>query len=215
MTVLIDAHCHTMRYSMCSVLTPEALVKRAVEMCLDGVVIAEHGHCWSSKEVEELLHACGGPGLVVLRAQEVTTTTGEGFFHGDLLVFGLEEPINGRPETRDVLEEVHAAGGIAIAAHPYRQGYGYDDDVLDLPVDGLEVLNSNYFMIDKERAAAAQRAMGVAALGGSDAHSEEWVGRFLTLFEDPVACEGDFIAAVKARRCRALSYGEAALLLDG
>lgn len=213
--ILIDPHCHTDRYSACSVMAPEALIMRAVELGLGGIAITEHHHCWSAVEVDELLHACGRPDLLVLRGQEVTTSTDGGFFHGDLLVFGLEEPVNGRRETLELLHEVHALGGIAIAAHPYRAGYGYDDDVLALPVDGLEVLNSNYFSIDIERAEAAQKRMGVASVGGSDAHSQGWVGRCLTLFEDPIACEADFIAAVKAGRCRAVSYDEVKSQLNG
>lgn len=210
---LLDPHCHTERYSGCSVMAPEALVLKAVEMGLDGIAITEHHRCWSAREVEELLKACGGPDLVILRGQEVTTTTEEGLFHGDVLVFGLEEPVNGRPETLALIEEVHAKGGIAIAAHPYRLGYGYDDDVLALPVDGLEVLNSNYFSRDVERAAEAQRRMKVASVGGSDAHSAAWVGRCLTLLEDPIVSEADFIAAVRALRCRAVAYGEVESLI--
>lgn len=196
-------------------MAPEALVMRAVELGLDGIALTEHHHCWSAEEVGELLRACGRPDLVVLRGQEVTTATDGGFFHGDLLVFGLEEPFNGRPETLSLLQEVHDQGGIAIAAHPYRAGYGYDDDVLALPVDGLEVLNSNYFSRDIERATEAQRRMGVASVGGSDAHSAGWVGRCLTLFDDPITCEAEFIAAVKVKRCRAISYDEVKSQLDG
>jgi predicted metal-dependent phosphoesterase TrpH len=195
-------------------MAPEALIQRAVELGLGGLALTEHHRLWSRQEVEELLETCGEPDLVVLRGQEVTTTAG-GLFHGDLLVFGLEEPVFGRPETLDFLEEVRSGEGVAIAAHPFRVGYGYDDDVLDLSVDGLEVLNSNYFSRDEERALEAQRSMGVAAIGGSDAHSESWVGRCLTLFEDTITCEVDFIRAVKDRRCRAVSYDEARPLLVG
>lgn len=206
--MLVDLHCHTHRYSACSVLAPEALVARAVELGLDGIALTEHHHLWDRREVEELLEACGGPRLLVLRGQEVTTTEG-GLFHGDLLVFGLEGPVAGRPKTASFLEEVRSRGGVAIAAHPYRGGYGYEDDVLALAVDGLEVMNSNYFSSECQRALAAQRSMGVASIGGSDAHAESWVGRYLTLFEDPIGSEADLVEAVKARRCRAVTYEEA------
>jgi hypothetical protein len=207
--LLIDLHCHTHRYSACSYLSPEALVRRALELGLDGIAITEHGWCWSAQEVEELLGDCGQPHLVVLRGQEITTTTEEGSFHGDLLVFGLEEPWDGPRETRAALEAIHAAGAIAIAAHPYRQDYGYSDDVLELDVDGLEILNSNYSLPDQQRAKAAQQAMGVAALGGSDAHSEARVGAFLTQFATAIGSEEELIQAVRARRCQAVSYDEA------
>lgn len=210
-----DLHCHTHRYSSCSVLAPEDLIRRAVELGLDGLALTEHGRCWTTGEVSELMEACGRPDLVVLRGQEVTTSTSRGFFHGDLLVFGLEEPVRGRPETFGFLKEVRSAGAVAIAAHPFRAGYGYEDDVFALPVDGLEVLNSNYFEEDAERAAAAQRSMGVASIGGSDAHSVSWVGRCLTLFDEPVSSEVELIAQVRARRCRAVSYREAASRLKG
>ena len=57
-----DLHMHTSRHSPDSVMDPFALVRRAVEIGLDGVVITEHDWLWTENELHELRRAA--PDLV-------------------------------------------------------------------------------------------------------------------------------------------------------
>ena len=51
--MLFDIHTHTRRYSPCSILSPHDLVKKALELSLDGIVITEHEVLWDEKEILE------------------------------------------------------------------------------------------------------------------------------------------------------------------
>ena len=75
------------------------------------------------------------------------------------------------PDTRDVLELIHSAGGIAVLAHPPV----YDsDDVLEeltaLGLDGVEVWHPRHTEEQAQKYAAYAEAHGLLMTGGSDFH---------------------------------------------
>src|SRR5215212_2316262 len=109
-----DLHLHTRRYSPDSEIDPFDLVRRAVEIGLDGIVITEHDRLWPEEELEELRRAA--PGLVILGGVEVSGRD------GDLLCYGVTDLTRLRRGTRwgDLTREVAAQNGAAVAAHPYR-----------------------------------------------------------------------------------------------
>ncbi len=207
----LDLHIHTKRYSQCSNLDPKDMVKRALRLGIHGLAIVEHHFVWPAEEVEQLKEETGADSLVILRGQEITAYREGDVFHGDIVTFGFEGECPDNPSTEEVLRIVHEAGGVAIAAHPFRWGYGHGEDVYHYDFDGIEVQNANYRLLDVKKAEKAVKELGVASVGGSDAHDAKVVGLYLTEFSQKVDDEEALIREVKARRCQAVRYDDVAL----
>ncbi|HOK07531.1 MAG TPA: PHP domain-containing protein [Syntrophales bacterium] len=207
-----DLHIHTNRYSGCSNLDADLLVRRAVEVGLDGVVLTEHGILWPEEKLRPLAEAGAEAGLLVLAGQEVACFSPSGVFEGEFLVFGYPRSLGSSRAVASVLEMVHAVGGVVIAAHPFKRAaadpggfYGAGMGVYDYGIDGLEVIHPSY---DEEGLALARRAaedLGVAGVGGSDAHDLAGVGACRTLFFDTIAAMEDLCRAVRERRVAAVA----------
>lgn len=198
----LDLHIHTSRYSPCSSMTPEETAVAAKKAGLDGFCVTEHNKLWSKDEAAELADKFG---VLVLRGVEVTTTG------GDILAFGLDQEPENLISPAELKIMVDAAGGIAIAAHPFRGFllFGFSAMSTDLKeasdnltfqsVHGLEVCNS--MVTDKENALAADvaDALGLLKVGGSDAHSPAAVGKCVMNFHESLRDERDLIRLVRAR----------------
>lgn len=113
--MLIELHCHTNRYSSCSVLDPVRAVVRAREMGLWGLVITEHQVLWSPQELDALrLEAEVGDAFVLLAAQEVETDLGH------VLVVGADRSLPGHWKLGKLRRDWPKAA--LVWAHPYRHG---------------------------------------------------------------------------------------------
>ncbi len=205
--MFIDLHIHTDQYSLCSRLKPEELVYTARLFGLDGIAITEHNCLWEEGEIAELKHRTKTDDLVILRGQEIRAYK-DGFLEGDLLVFGIDEVIRDELSSHELVERVHQAGGIILAAHPFRPFLGLGDTVYNLNLDGIEVLNSNHAAAENIAAETARRKLNIPGIGGSDAHCAIDVGNYLTFFEDRIETEAALVAAIKAGHCRAISFSE-------
>jgi predicted metal-dependent phosphoesterase TrpH len=195
-----EIHCHTTRYSECSVMSPPALVRRALEIGLDGVCITEHDTAWSDAELEGLRSLVGEAGLVILTGQEVRAYAPTGVIEGDFLVFGWRDRFPYPTPARRLIETVHAAGGIVIAAHPFRRLLGAGDLLWDLDVDGAEVFNHNHTAEDERRAEQLCAKKGILRCAGSDAHHVDQLGQYVTVFERDVRSEEDLVRELLAGR---------------
>src|SRR5438270_13166800 len=105
-----DLHMHTTRHSPDSRMDPRAMLRRAQEIGLDGLVITEHDWLWTEPELEEL--RVEAPGLVVLAGMEVTAQ------EGHFLAYGVHDPFAvPRGIAVDALcPEVHLQSGPVVAA---------------------------------------------------------------------------------------------------
>jgi predicted metal-dependent phosphoesterase TrpH len=200
----LDLHIHTTALSACSTMTPDDLMIAAKESGLDGVCITEHNKMWSRQDA---LSLSDEHGLAVFRGMEVTTTG------GDILVFGLEEEPGDELWTPAELKaKVDAAGGVAIAAHPFRGfllfGFGHLHMNLDAAIDnptfshvhGLEICNCMVTPDENAMAARAAEALGLLQIGGSDAHRPRDVGTCVTRFHDRLRDERELVAAILSDR---------------
>ncbi len=200
--MLIDMHVHTYRYSSCSFLSPADLIYRAEELKLSGVVITEHNRVWSVEEVQELKEATN-TNLEIFRAQEVSSTDGH------VLVYGCYEKME-YLSLEEIVAEVHSCGGVVLPSHPFRYGDydGFSSEQLRsefLKYDGIEVLNGNQSTAQNNEGLAVWEELGIVGMGGSDAHSLDKVGKFLTEFEVGITDELALISEIKAGRCRPVS----------
>ncbi|MBL8486583.1 MAG: PHP domain-containing protein [Rhodocyclaceae bacterium] len=197
----IDCHCHT-RYSNDNYLEPLDLVRRALAIGLDGVVITEHHSVVASEPVERIGRE---EGLMVLRGVEISTD------QGHLLAFGIEDDAwnvwgrNNYIPLGPVIERINGLGGICVPAHPFRE-IGLAsllEGLLDLQdIVAVETHNGGNLEADNVLAITAAGHMGLPGLGGSDCHKVEAVGRCATEFTQPVTDMASFVAAVRAGACR-------------
>jgi len=201
--VKIDLHVHTSPRSKCSSLDPLELVEEAKKIGLDGFCLTEHQVLWDPDDVRELAQANG---IKIFRGNEITTA------QGDVLVFGIEEDIQGVVTVQELHEKVVAAGGFSIAAHPYRgfKTFGIGQLSMSLEqackkkvikfVDAVEIRNGKVSELENEMAFNVAEKLNIPGTAGSDAHRKEDVGTWVTIFEKDLKDEADLVAELKAGR---------------
>jgi len=203
--MLIDIHTHTNRYSACSVLSPVDLVDRALTLGLSGIAITEHNIMWAEREVKELKAATGAEELLILRGREVAASIGH------LLIFGYYDELLENSPVEGILEKVHEKGGIVILAHPFRSR-NTSREIPNAPegrfacVDAVEVFSGNHTSDQNEYCRQICETFGLVGVGGSDAHSVDMVGKYLTSFSVTIMDEDDLISEIGAGRCRPIVY---------
>jgi predicted metal-dependent phosphoesterase TrpH len=199
----IDLHIHTRPRSSCSLIDPKELLVEAKRAGLDAICLTEHQHRWDPRDVEALSREGGIP---VFQGNEITTN------QGDILVFGYPEDVKGVIALDDLRLEVRKAGGLMIAAHPFRGFllFGIAQLRLDVEqasrrpvfqnVDGLEVLNCKVTDSENDMARRVADRLGLLAMAGSDAHRLDEVGQCLTLLQRSVRSERELVEELRAGR---------------
>jgi predicted metal-dependent phosphoesterase TrpH len=184
-------------------MDPFAMLTRAREVGLDGVVITEHDWLWTEAELDELRAAADG--LLVLAGIEVST------HEGHFLAYGVRNPFS-VPKGIHVAElcrEVHYQGGAVVAAHPFRWGQPFEQIMKEEQpeIDGLEMMSKNMDTDCRKQAARAMQVfgprLGLAELGNSDAHSTDMLGVCYTTFHRPLRDARDLVEAIRSRQTSA------------
>ncbi len=196
--MLFDTHIHENLFSGDSHLSPEQVLEEAVAAGLDGICITDH----ESKGFKAYLDKYEAIyDLKIIVGAEVLTR------QGDILVFGLDDlPARVIP-AKELLVRVERAGGVAIAAHPFRNNYRGIGDNIDHLADllhGVEGLNGSTSDSNNYRARESANYNELPLLGGSDAHRPGRIGKYITEVEAEVNSEKDFIKAVRSGRVRPL-----------
>jgi predicted metal-dependent phosphoesterase TrpH len=205
-----DIHVHTRRYSDCSFISPEELIHQAVETRLDGIAITEHGMRWPDEEFDKLGKLAESHGIVLINGQEISTESSKKEIEGDFLVFGIKQSLTGRYSAKDLVEKVHSEGGILIAAHPYKLSrggkshyYGAGDRIYKLPIDAIELYHPDHTDLALSKVVKAMSKLGIPGTGGSDAHKIFKVGSCVTIFENKIFDEKDFISEIRQGNIKA------------
>ncbi len=204
---VFDIHLHTKIFSDCSFIEPEDLIQRAVRLSLHGIALTEHGVRWPDEKFDELRRLADPHGLILINGQETLASSPRKGMEGEYLVFGLRKSLVGSFSAGELAEIVHAEGGILVAAHPFKLSrggkhhyYGAGNLIYELPLDALELYHPGH----NERALAkvrkAMEDLGLPGTGSSDAHKVFEVGSFVTLFENEIRGEEDFIREIRGGR---------------
>ena len=206
---IIDMHVHTTRGATDSSLKPVELARKARRVGLDGVVVTEHDRLWDRREISSFRETYS---LFIASGMEVSTELGH------ILVIGLDRYVPGIQRSEDLRRVVREAGGYLIAAHPFRhyfhraywesQGWEPFDltpqEAARLPVfelvDAIEVLNGGNNDRENLFALEVARVLGKPGVGGSDAHSDQGVGIYTTVFEKGLETEDEMLRELKAGR---------------
>ncbi|MBI4596057.1 MAG: PHP domain-containing protein [Candidatus Tectomicrobia bacterium] len=210
--MILETHCHTRFGSACSYMSPEELVQQAKRLGLDGVCITEHDNPWDLKSLKELSERYE---LLVLAGIEVPIPFGE------VLVFGIHEHISHNNDPDKLRSQVEMAGGVMVAAHPFRGDnslFEWDASccqlvplvdkacrrpILDI-VDAMEVFNGRSPDWEVDLSVAVGKQLSIKGTGGSDAHNVDQVGECVTIFEKHFQKEEDFLNELREGRYRAI-----------
>jgi len=190
----IDLHVHTC-YSKDCATTLDEVVLHAKNKGLDGVAITDHDTVEGALELVK-----NRANLIVIPGIEVSAK------QGHILGLNVTVPIPRQLDVKETIEQIHRAGGIAIAAHPsavFKNGImciGFDRKVSSYGFDAVEVVNSSCFpfwLNGLSRRFAVR--MSLPQTAGSDSHLPETIGLAYTLIENIEADKHaqDVIQAIK------------------
>lgn len=207
----IDLHVHS-KYSGDNLSEPDAIVEEALRKQLDGILITEHHSYEASEPWEEWIRdKKKNKGLLILRAAEVSTTSGHVIALGfkddswNAHYFQTGEYI----ELEEILFLIREIGGISIITHPYRNNMNYP--LLDrferlTGYTTVEGINAGNTKEENEKAIRILQKRGMPYTGGSDAHSARNVGKAYTVFQDRIRNLEDLMSALRSGRYTACEW---------
>ena len=218
--LLIDLHTHTYPRSDDSFMTPDELVEAAKGAGLDGVCITEHDHFWDPFDIVELSKRHN---FLVLPGCEINTDGGH------LLVYGLNQYVFGMHKPDTLWSHVERAGGVIVAAHPYRRRYlrerGHVPDYSSSMVekartdrffsycDSIEAFNGRADEGENAFSVELAQRLGLGMVGASDSHRVTQLGGVATEFSSEITCLDHLIVELRAGRCRPVLLDTAANIM--
>jgi PHP domain-containing protein len=157
-------------------LTPGELRDEAVRAGIDVFAVTNHNQFLAALLVSRLTPSADAP--IVIPGEEITDRN----YH--LIAIGIHDVVRPGPPVSRLVEEIHAQGGIAIAAHP-GNAFGWRDDGTLSAIDGTEVAHpehqEKYRRQYIETFVRARRVNPhIAPIGSSDFHNTPAVGECRT-----------------------------------
>ncbi len=170
----LDLHIHS-KYSRADGHgAPAQKVRWAKKRGLDGIAITDHnvmeGVARASEFLETNRRAYGE--FILIPGCEVRSSA------GDILAYGLAEPVEAGQSVAATIDAIHDAGGIAVYAHPYRAWAGIDPaKAKGQRFDAIETTNAGSLERKNRKARALATQWGANRTGGSDSHYTVGIGR--------------------------------------
>ena len=190
--MLVDMHLHALPNSTDSFLTLEEIVSLAKLRGLDAICLTDHDSMGGKEFADEYSRKIGFPIFV-----------GVEYFSlwGDITAWGIDTFPEGRIEAQTFIDQVNAAGGFCVSAHPFRNNNrGFEDHLREaVGLHGVEVLNGSTDMESNRKALQYCRELGLKAIGASDSHVPKQVGKYVTWLPEKVDNLKDFVAQL--HRC--------------
>ena len=152
-------------------LSPWMLRDEAARAGLDVIAVTNHNQSFTGRLAARASETGDGP--MMLAGEEITNPE----YH--MIAVGIERTVHGaQVSAAAAIADVHAQGGVAVAAHPSRRFHGYDDDSVVAMLDGAEAMHSDVhrdqaFRVDLEKFFERARRVNpdIAAIGSSDFHA--------------------------------------------
>ncbi|MGD8542798.1 MAG: PHP-associated domain-containing protein [Desulfobacteraceae bacterium] len=190
--MLIDMHVHT-TVSPCSRLTLEDILTHSRRRGLDGVCITDHE---SMAAAHSLREGRQPDGLYVFFGLEYATP------EGDFLIIGPFDELAPHLSARRLLDRVAAAGGVAIAAHPFRGGRPVREELIR---EGrcriVESLNGRNKAAENRAVEGWRRRYDFTECAGSDAHCLAELGQVRTRFDQRIETRAQLVQALQTGMC--------------
>ena len=203
MPIKADLHIHT-NHSNDGRHSLSQMLKAAEARGLAAIAISDHNRSYAAEDAKGMQSS-----VLIIPACEVSTQ--DGHILGLFLDAPLDMPrltAHGLPTGRQAAAEIHAKGGIVIAAHPFQKAGRFQENPdLYAYVDGIETANARACFKNAKANAEALAYAKVHKLlqtGGSDAHSKYEVGNAYTLIEAEECSLQSLKEAVKNGHCTGL-----------
>lgn len=168
---------------------------------LDGIMITEHDHLWPAEDIADL-----NAGLSygrIYTGVEVSSRNGHFLVIGLVSMDGIASGI----DIDTLIAEAEAQNAAVIWAHP-RMLYSNMTDpqnagTLPKGLHGLEVASSVISKEDADETLSIAKRLGLADVGGSDAHILQHVGCAYTIFETLPENERNLADFIRQGHCTA------------
>jgi predicted metal-dependent phosphoesterase TrpH len=169
----VDMHVHTV-YSGDSCNSVQDILDVCKRVGLDGVVVLDHNTIRGGREAVAMKSD-----ILVIPGIEVSSA------EGHILALNVNEEIPRDRTVDETIDLIHAQGGVAVAAHPYRVWSGLGEkNVIGKDFDGIECQNGRSTRRGNRKAVELAEEMGKPRTGGSDSHEPETIGKSYTVFPD-------------------------------
>lgn len=196
----MDLHTHTLASD--GVDDVESMIQAAMERGLAAIAITDHERLDAAVAGKAIAEHHGWP-IEVIVGEEISTR------NGHLLGLFLTQRIRPWRSMKSAIATIHEQGGLAIIAHPLppyplcaserrvRRLMAESDPIYH--PDALEGFNPTTARLPwSHKAPALAEELGIAAVGGSDAHKAANVGSTATIIKG-TSVERDLRAAISAR----------------
>ena len=217
---LYETHLHTSPVSACSDTRGRDYIARYIDAGYAGIIVTDHfwhGNCGVDRSLpwpEFVNRFCSGfedaLNEGVKRGFPVFFGWEESFQGNDYLIYGLDKQwLLSHPEVigwdrKTQFEQVHLAGGCVVHAHPFREAF-YIPAICLTPTleDAVEGYNAGNDLSANILGMRYARLTGLPVTAGSDNHHaadtrpDKLAG---AAFDQPLACIGDYIRAIRERR---------------
>jgi predicted metal-dependent phosphoesterase TrpH len=191
----IDLHVHTI-YSYDSLITPKDLIFYAKKRGLDGVAVTDHDR------IDGALRIAKETDFLVVPGIEISS------LNGHIIGLNIDELVPAELSVDETLDRIHDAGGVAVACHPVTFFKESLKGRISARFDAIEVINASAFPFDYSvrRSGEIASMLGIARVGGSDAHYGPEIGYAYTLV-DAESRVDEVVNAIRKGLCS--PYGRA------
>lgn len=194
MQIKADLHVHT-TYSKDSMITPKELVFYAKKRGLNAVAVTDHNR------VEGALKIAKETDFLIIPGIEVTSADGH------IVGLNVKEIIPRGLSAVETVTRIHAAGGVAVACHPYVLFKGCLGNNVCAEFDAIEVINARAFPFNRSvrKATEAAEHFKLSRVAGTDAHYGPQIGYGYTVIDAELSVD-DIAKAIVDGNCEA--FGE-------
>jgi len=189
------------------------ILKTASEVGLKIIAITDHDQTEGAFKAKRLGDKYR---LLVIPGVEISTK------EGHVLGLGLKKPIfipqNRKFSIDEALDLIHEQGGIAAAAHPFQYSW------LEVSVNRKILYSKSFEAVETFNASASKKkcrqelkriakALNLGEVGGSDAHTLDFIGCGRTIFSDKVGNIDDALREIKERKTKTCGRDISKLML--
>ncbi len=138
--------------------------------------------------------------VIVIPAEEVTSD------EGHIVALGIDRQIPRGMGIQATIDAIHEAGGIAVAAHPYRWWSGLGPkNTQKYDFDCIEALNARSIPSANIKSMKLAKKIGKPLTAGSDAHSPERVGWGYVELPDDITTWQEAVQAIADGKAKPFS----------
>jgi predicted metal-dependent phosphoesterase TrpH len=202
----VDFHVHSALGD--GAIGPWNLGREARRRGLDAIAITNHNQVFASRLGAWLSRHIGG--ALIMSGQEITHPSHH------LAAVGITRVVDWNLPDTAIVAAVHAQGGIAIAAHPVKPYWPYFSEGALRTIDGTEVTHPIIYQSPERRdelagfhaRAARLRDRPLAAIGSSDFHTVDRLGRCRTYVFARELSQAAILDAVREGQTVAFAEGD-------